>query len=149
MQRRLLFAVSLALFLSGAGWEWIQHLDQAGRASDALLRIKTDLIVIHGLSAMTFVFLLGTLLMSHVRRAWHARKNRVNGALFLAAVSLLTLSGYALYYLADETWRSATSRFHFWLGFAAPILLFWHIIAGRRAAKQGARFASSGGISAS
>ncbi len=131
--RALLYAVSLALFLSGVAWTWIRHLDHFGRASDRLLRIKTDLIAIHGFSAMFFVLLVGTLLVSHVGRAWHARRNRPNGAFFLIAVSLLTLSGYALYYLGSETLRNADSRFHLWLGVGAPLLLLWHIWSGRNA----------------
>ena len=89
----------------------------------------------HGFAALGFVLLLGTLLPGHVRRAWHARKNRANGAFFLTAISLLTFSGYTLYYLGDETWRNAVSQFHLWLGLASPLLLFWHIRHGRRATR--------------
>lgn len=133
--RRLLYAVSLSLFLSGTGWAWIQHLDRYGRASDSLLRLKTKLIAIHGFSAMFFVLLLGTLLASHVRRAWQGRKNRANGVFFLTVVILLTLSGYALYYLGNESLRNANSQFHLWLGMLAPVLLVWHIWAGRKAVR--------------
>jgi hypothetical protein len=132
--RLALYIVSLALLLSGLVWAWIQRLDELGQASDSLVRAKTSLIAIHGFSAMAFVLLLGTLLVSHIRRAWLGRKNRPNGVFFLAAVSLLVLSGYGLYYVGNETVRAATSQFHLWLGAAAPALLFWHIWAGRKAA---------------
>jgi len=85
---------------------------------------------------MTFVLLLGTLLASHVRRAWHAQRNRKNGALFLTAISLLTLSGYVLYYAGNETVREISSGFHLWLGVAAPALLLWHIRSGRSAVNR-------------
>lgn len=133
--RRMLYTACLTLFISGAAWAWLQHLDEAGNAGDALVKLKQPLIAIHGFSAMAFVLLLGTLLINHVRRAWHARKNRKNGVFFLAATSLLTLSGYALYYLGNEDWRNAASQFHLWLGLAAPVLLAWHIILGRRATR--------------
>ena len=131
--RRLLYVASSALFLSGVVWAWIQHLDESGKAGSGLLRMKTWLIAIHGFSAMTFVLLLGMILAGHVRRAWNARKNRSNGGFFLISVSLLALSGYALYYLGNEDWRNAASHFHLWLGIAAPVLLGWHIWRGRRA----------------
>ena len=134
--RRLLYTASLALFISGTAWAWIHHLDQAGRANDDLVKLKQWLITIHGLSAMMFVLLLGTLLASHVRRAWHARKNQENGAFFLTAISLLTLSGYALYYLGAEDLRKTVSDFHLWLGVAAPALLVWHIWNGRNATRN-------------
>jgi hypothetical protein len=63
------------------------------------------------------------------------KKNRGNGGFFLVAVSALTLSGYALYYLGDEAWRNAFSNFHLWLGLAAPSLLVWHIWSGRKATR--------------
>jgi hypothetical protein len=136
LHRLSLGAIGLSLFFSGIGFAWIQHLDEAGRASDTLLQIKTKLIAVHGFSAMFFVLWLGTLLASHVSQAWKARKNRLNGAFFLVAVGLLTLSGYALYYLSNESLRAADGQFHLWLGVAAPALLGWHIWCGRKAVNR-------------
>jgi hypothetical protein len=133
--RHILYAACLALFISGAAWAWLQHLDEAGQAGDELARLKQPLIAIHGFSALAFVLLLGTLLVGHVRRAWHARKNRKNGVFFLAAIGLLTLSGYALYYIGDERWRAWTSNAHLWLGVLAPALLILHIWHGRRSTR--------------
>jgi hypothetical protein len=136
LHRLSLGAIGLSLFFSGVGFAWIQHLDEAGRASDSLLQIKTKLIAVHGFSAMFFVLWMGTLLVGHVSQAWKARKNRPNGAFFLAAVGLLMLSGYALYYLSNESLRDADGQFHLWLGIAAPALLGWHIWCGRKAVNR-------------
>lgn len=130
--RLTLYAAGLLLLLSGICWALIQHLDEEGKAGDNLVKLKQPLIAIHGLSAMVFVFLLGTLLFGHIRRSWHARKNTKNGLFFIVAVGLLTLSGYALYYLGNESWRNAASHFHLWLGIAAPLLLILHIWLGRK-----------------
>ncbi len=132
LHRLTLYAACLTLFISGAAWAWIHHLDESGRASDGWVELKQPLIAIHGFSAMAFVLLLGTLLMVHVRHAWHAHKNRKNGVFFLAVMGLLVLSGYALYYLADENRRARVSNFHLWLGVAAPALLILHIWLGLR-----------------
>jgi hypothetical protein len=134
--RLTLYTASLLLLISGAAWAWANFLDRRGEAGDALRDFKPWLLKVHGFSAMAFVLLLGTLLSGHVRRGWQARKNRGNGGFFLTAVSLLTLSGYALYYLGDESWRELTSQFHLWLGLAAPILLIDHIRRGRRAVRS-------------
>ena len=130
------YTASLLLFISGATWAWANHLDETAQASDTLRELKPWLLKIHGFSAMAFVLLLGTLLAGHVRRAWHARKNRGNGAFFLIAVSLLTLSGYALYYVCNEAWRNAASQFHLWLGLISPALLVLHIWFGRLATRR-------------
>lgn len=137
--RRILHAVSLVLLISGAAWAWVHHLDEQGNAGDGFRYLKPWLMKAHGFAAVGFVLLLGTLLPTHVRRSWHARKNRTNGAFFLGAMSLLTLSGYVLYYLGDETWRNAASQFHLWLGLSSPLLLFWHIRSGGRATAEGHR----------
>lgn len=134
--RWTLYTVNLILFLSGALWAWIQHLDEAGQASENIRRWKSRLLTVHGWSAMSFVLLLGTLLSGHVRRSWHARKNRKNGALLLTIIGSLTLSGYALYYMGDEHWRMAVSRVHLWLGIALPIFLILHIWFGRQATRS-------------
>jgi hypothetical protein len=134
--RQTLYAVSLTLLLSGVAWAWIQHLDQTGQAPENLRGWKTCLIALHGWSAMLFVLLFGTLLAGHVRRAWHARRNRKNGVLVVSVVGVLTLSGYALYYIGNETRRAVTSDLHLWLGIAAPVFLILHIRLGRRAATR-------------
>jgi hypothetical protein len=130
--RATLFAVSAVLLITGALWARLHQLDENAPASEGLRRVNRWLMEMHGLTAVGFVLLLGTLLPGHVRRAWRARKNRGNGAFFLTAVASLTISGYALYYLGDENWRRAASWFHLWLGVAAPLLLFWHIRSGRQ-----------------
>jgi hypothetical protein len=131
--RRTLYAVSLILLLSGAVWAWFHHLDEAGKASPALREANPWLMKVHGWAALGFAVLLGSLIPVHIRHSWHARKNRKNGVFFVIAISLLTLSGYALYYLGDETLRNAASQFHLWLGLVAPLLLIWHIWLGRKA----------------
>ena len=136
--RRILYTVSLVLFLSGVGWAWLHWQDDSGQGGEAIRLWNPWLMKVHGIAAMGFVLLLGTLLPIHVRRSWQAHRNRGNGAFFLTAMGLLTLSGYLLYYLGDETWRQVTSQFHLWLGIGAPFLLLMHIRSGRqtRAAKS-------------
>ena len=128
-----LYSASVLLLISGAAWAWADRLDPSAPAQESVRPLKPWLLRIHGLSAMGFVLVLGSLLPGHVRRAWHAHKNRTNGAFFLTAVGVLTLTGYGLYYLGDENWRDATSQVHLWLGLASPVLLYWHIRSGRKA----------------
>lgn len=134
--RLTLYCVSLLLFITGAAWAWADHLHEAREAGGRWDAFRPTLLKVHGFGAVAFVLLVGTLLPGHVRRAWLARKNRGNGAFFLTVIALLTLSGYALYYLGDETWRKATNLFHLWLGLVAPALLFWHSRAGRNATSR-------------
>ena len=128
-----LYGIGLALLISGLAWAWLHRLDEAGNAGGPWREVKPWLMKVHGFAALGFVLLLGTLLSVHVRHSWHARRNRANGAFFLSAVSILTLTGYLLYYLGDEKHRALCSDVHFWLGATIPLLLIWHIWSGHRA----------------
>jgi hypothetical protein len=130
-------AIGLALLISGLAWTWLHRLDEAGSAGGSWHEFKPWLMKAHGFSAMGFVLLLGTLLPVHVRHAWHARRNRANGAFFLGAVVVLTLTGYALYYAGGEKFRVLCSGVHFWLGILSPLLLLGHVRTGRRATRNG------------
>ena len=133
--RWTLFVIGLALLLTGLAWVWLQQMDEAGNLTEAWRELKMGLMKTHGWAAVGFVLLLGTLIPVHIRHSWHARRNRANGVCFLSAVSLLTLTGYALYYLGDEQLRALCSDVHFWLGSIIPLLLIWHIWSGHRATK--------------
>jgi len=128
-----IYSVGLALLISGFAWARLHHLDEGGIAGDPWREFKPWLMKVHGFAALGFVLLLGTLLPVHVRHSWHARRNRANGTFFLSSVGILTLTGYALYYLGDEKLRALCSDVHFWLGAGIPLLLIWHIWSGRRA----------------
>jgi hypothetical protein len=127
------YLLGLALLTSGLAWAWLHRLDEAGTPGGSWRELKPWLMKAHGFAALGFVLLLGTLLPVHVRHSWHARRNRANGAFFLSAITLLTLTGYLLYYLGDERLRAWCSDIHFWLGAAIPLLLVWHIWSGHRA----------------
>lgn len=130
--RRLFYIVCLLVFLSGAIWATLHYLDQASEISERFRRYKPWLLSVHGLAAVGFVLLTGTLLSGHVPRAWRAEKNRANGAVLLTAVASMIISGYLLYYLSEESWRKFMSLFHLGLGLLSPGLLIWHIRSGRR-----------------
>lgn len=132
-QRRLFYLAFVTLLLSGLFWAWLHRLDETETSGSSWRGWTPRLMTIHGGAAVGFVLLLGTLLPGHVRHSWRAGRNRPNGVFFLSAVGVLTITGYALYYLGDETARRICSDIHFWLGVAFPLLLVWHIRSGRAA----------------
>ena len=87
---------------------------------------------LRGAAAMATLILIGMLLPTHVRAAWRARRNRINGTIVLGSLALLTLTGYGLYYIGGESLRAVTSYSHLALGVMLPILLFLHIAQGRK-----------------
>src|SRR5213592_2248700 len=87
---------------------------------------------IHGAAAMAILVLIGMLLTGHVRFAWRAGRNRMNGSVLLSAFGVLTVTGYGLYYAGGERLRAWTSWIHLAVGLVLPVLLLVHILLGKR-----------------
>ena len=82
---------------------------------------------------MAFLIMLGSILALHVPEGWRRRYNQVSGAFVLAAIALLILTAFALYYVGSDTWRITASAIHLLVGFALAPVLVVHIVLGRRA----------------
>jgi hypothetical protein len=128
--RYLLYFVLALLFFSGVVWAYFNYF--ATLPNDWQSSSKSFAMKIHGAAAMAILVLIGTLLNGHVKFAWRAKRNRLNGAFFIGVVAVLTLTGYGLYYGGGETLRAWTSWTHLLAGLALPILLLIHVLLGRR-----------------
>lgn len=128
-----LFAITILIYGSGVVWAYLHHFarrmsefgEQPHPAEPWSLRL-------HGAAVMAILVILGTLLPTHVRFAWHARRNRPNGIMLISVFAFLILTGYGLYYFGDERLRSWTSWLHLVVGLALPLALILHIRSGRR-----------------
>jgi hypothetical protein len=130
LQRYFLYTVLTLVFLSGVAWAyWNYFIASPG---DFEMSAKAWAMKVHGGAAMAVLVLIGMLLNVHVRFAWHARRNRANGSVFLSAFAVLTITGYGLYYAGGERLRSWTSWIHLAIGLVLPILLLIHILLGRK-----------------
>ena len=132
--RRALY--TLVAGLTGSGMAWlIAHffLRQAGEFGETVHPWEHPAMQLHGALAMLSLFLIGALLQLHIRRAHRAGCNRSSGWSMIAVLASLSLSGYALYYLASEDSRPFWSGAHWLTGLALPVLLWLHILIGRKA----------------
>lgn len=135
--RRGVYAVSALCFGSGAAWLWLHHFVTVdGAFGPETSPLEHPMLVVHGIAAMAMTWLFGVLWLAHVRRAWHARRNRRSGGAMVAFLSALCLSGLGLYYLGDEQLRAWTSTAHWLVGFVAATALPIHIWRGRRAVRR-------------
>ena len=135
LQRYLLYVVVALLFFSGVVWAYWNYLAVA--PGDFETGAKSWAMKIHGAAAMAILVLIGMLLSGHVRFAWRAGRNRVNGSLFLSVFAVLVITGYGLYYAGGERLRAWTSWLHLGIGLALPIFLLIHILVGRRTRPSG------------
>lgn len=121
------------LFASGSGWLAI-HTWRGGRDEfdPRLLPLESWLLRLHGAAMIGALVLLGVLVPLHLRRGWIARRNRTAGAVVVGSFLVLITTGYALYYAGDERLREFTSLAHNATGLLFPVLLYWHVVRGRR-----------------
>jgi len=132
-QRRGIYAACAVLALSGVSW-LIAHfwLRGAGEFGETVSPLEPWSMKLHGGAAMYGLFLLGTLLNGHIRRALKGRHNRGTGWTMVIVLSALVLSGYALYYVAGEADRPTWSAIHWVIGLALPFLGVLHVVLGRK-----------------
>ena len=131
--RHWVYWIAGPLFLTGALWLAFHFFVQVdGQFGPAPHPLEHWWLRMHGAAAMAALVLVGSLLPIHVRRGWHQRRNLPLGVVLLSTVLLLTLSGYALYYFGGEEARPWISLFHWVIGLAAPVVIAWHVVSGRR-----------------
>ncbi len=128
--RLVLYAVLGFLFVSGAVWTYFNYA--APSADETAGQWKSWSLQVHGGAAMATLLLVGMLLSTHVRFAWRARRNRLNGIVLLTVLGLLILTGYFLYYAGSESLRAWSSWIHIGVGFLLPFAVLLHIFVGRR-----------------
>jgi hypothetical protein len=126
--------LALALVtLTGGGWLVCHYLlAETGEFGRIPHPQEGAWLAAHGVAAMVMLFAFGSLLLPHLLRGWALRKSRANGAGLTAALTLLAATGAALYYVADDDWRSALGVLHWGLGLALPALVAVHVWWGRR-----------------
>ena len=123
-----LYLTGVAVLASGVVWLMVHDAARPERVDAAAMEI-------HGGSAMVLLVLIGAASALHAPAAWREGKNRWSGATLAAALTLLVLTGFLLYYLGDERARSVVSMVHWTVGLAAAALLGVHVWLGLRAAK--------------
>jgi hypothetical protein len=129
--RRALYAVFAALVATGIGWlvaDW--HKDPVGPEFWQL--VASDLLMVHGGTAMAALLLLGALFPLHIRRAWRTGRNRLTGPTMIGVNAALIATAFGLYYAGSDTLRPWISDLHIAVGLALPAFLTLHVWLGRR-----------------
>lgn len=91
---------------------------------------------LHGAFAFAVIWVFGLLWGVHVTTAWPLGRRRWSGGVMTGVLWWLTVSGYLLYYVSDETARSLISLLHWTVGLAGPLVFFWHRYRRRRGGRR-------------
>jgi heme A synthase len=97
----------------------------------ALIDSRVMLAALHGLLAFIGLLVLGALLPIHVRHGLRQRKNKRSGITLLSVIATLILSGWGIYYLADEQWSRWTSVLHVITALVVMLTLTIHVLLAK------------------
>ncbi len=126
--RRLVYTITTVAWSTGSAWLLFHYaLRLPGAFGDIPHPLEAWWLKLHGAAAFAALWLAGLLWGRHVVWAWSAGQRRRSGGGLAAAFGVLSLTGYLLYYVADDRLRGASSITHWMLGLALPLLLGIHV----------------------
>ena len=117
----------IGLTLSGAAWLMARHVfaseTEFGRQ---LPSWAARVLAIHGGMAMLSLIAIGAWLPMHVVPRLRRSSGLVTGVSQLGLLAVLAVTGFGLYYLADESSRPAWSVVHWVAGLVLAMLVLVH-----------------------
>ncbi|MDA1331267.1 MAG: hypothetical protein O3A65_02170 [Proteobacteria bacterium] len=132
-----LYTVGGILTLSGALWLYLHYFIRIeGEFGPIHHPMEHDLLSIHGIVAALMMIGFGSVLPGHVSRAWSMRRNLWTGIFMFTTMTVLSVSGYFLYYLGNESSREVTAIIHWVIGLTLPILAVVHIQRGLKSRRK-------------
>ncbi len=124
------YAVGTTLAATGVIW---LVADMLKNADDELWQmIAADMLMLHGMTAMIALVLIGVMIPLHIQRSWRAGRNRVSGAVMIGANAVLVATAWGLYYAGSDLLRTFATDIHLAVGLALPALAIVHVVLGRR-----------------
>src|SRR5690242_3946890 len=132
--RRAMYTICSLLWLSGCAWLVLHFFfPVATDFGPAPNPLEPWVLRVHGWVAIGAVFLFGWITSEHISERLRKPHNRVSGLSLAVFVSILTLSGYALYYTTDRL-HDASAVAHEVLGALAIVFALVHWRARERSA---------------
>jgi hypothetical protein len=124
-QRLMLYLIGSGVAISGVLW-FVLHQRRDDDIFSPWLTVERTTGIVHGSMSLAMLIVFGSMIPVHVRVGWRSRLNFVSGAALLVALAVLSLSGCALYYLANEQARTATTWLHEIVGALGIVLCLLH-----------------------
>ena len=125
------YAVFATLLVTGLIWLVADQL-KTSADEEVWQAIAANMLMLHGMTAMIALVLLGAVMALHVRHSWRAGKNRISGAVMVGANAVLVTTACGLYYAGSDLLRTFVADVHIGVGLALPALVLTHVALGRR-----------------
>jgi hypothetical protein len=130
----ILFA---ALWLLGLGVFVLRHFFAVqGEFGVTSHPWQPAILMLHAIAAIGFTFLFGWICGDHVALTWRMRADRASGVWLLVLIFALMATGFAAFFLVDDSLRSVNGAVHEWLGLALMIPWVLHLLFGRGPARR-------------
>ena len=125
--RNLVWPIAGGVWLTGALWLVFHYfLARPGEFGLSANPLERWWLAAHGAFAFAALWLLGFLSIAHIGARWRLGRQRASGVVLLCTYSWLVLSGYLLYYSADDRLRTLASLAHWTVGLAALLAFLAH-----------------------
>lgn len=132
-QRLAVYVILGLLWLSGGVWLLLdQFFQRQGEFGAMQNPWQPPLLLVHGIVAIGSMYLLGWISARHVLRWWPSRLRRLSGSLLASLLTILVLSGFALFFLTDDRWQHASVVAHDVIGIAITAFAVQHWFFARR-----------------
>lgn len=103
---------------------WVQVEGEFGPEKHFL---QIPSLQVHAASAFILMLFFGALFFGHKPRVSHMQHGQRSGNYLVNSFFFLIVSAYALYYIADQTWREYIGYAHLAVGLILPVILIVHI----------------------
>jgi MFS family permease len=97
---------------------------------------QQTVLSLHGGMVFVMLMLIGAIALNHIPNSWRSRRSRLTGCVMASGALGMAISGWGLYYLSDESWRSVVALVHCWMGLLLPAALCLHVLLGRRSRRR-------------
>lgn len=144
-QRVLLWVSTVVLLASGSAYAYMRYLMHSENPFSAYNHPAQPWVLdLHVLAAPVLLFAVGWFWGNHIlpKLQRNVRNGRGSGAVLLALIGVMTLSGYLLQTVTSPGWRLATAWTH---GVSSVLfcgILIGHVLFNRESAAAGGRDAS-------
>jgi hypothetical protein len=126
-QRFWAYSIIGLLGFSGAVWlvldEFFAARNEFGITPHPL---EGPLLLMHGVLAIVSMYLFGWIAATHVSTWWRARQRRVSGGVLTALLAVLSVSGFALFFLVADASQRIAVLVHDVLGLASVVVVLQH-----------------------
>jgi hypothetical protein len=130
--RAMIHATFGALWIAGAWVFVLKHFFQTpSEFGPAPHPWQPKILMIHGMIAVLVTYLFGWISSRHIADTWRRGVDRTSGLWLIGLIAPLIVTGFASFFLVDDSLRSWNGSIHEILGLALILPWIVHLMWGR------------------